>query len=148
VLHLNSPCISHKYSLPERLVTFLCAAYSSGHYQHPDYPAYGSSSMSSTTTPLGFSGWRMCSNALMSFAQTTPLGSSNGNIVSVNRNGFHQNSSPYATTIWANYVPSNQSCYYTTSYGPPAAAATIHPELQATSFHNNNNNQQERDLGA
>jgi hypothetical protein len=74
------------------------------------------------------------------------LGSSNGNI-SVNRNGFHQNSSPYATTIWANYVPSNQSCYYT-SYAPPAAA-TIHPALQAaTSFHNNNNNQQERDLGA
>ncbi|KAK3143366.1 hypothetical protein QOZ80_4AG0299470 [Eleusine coracana subsp. coracana] len=117
-----------------------------GHYQHQDYSAAYGNATSPTSPSLGFAGWRMYSNALMSFAEQTPPFSSSGNInnsnISVNNNGFHQNSSPYPTTIWTNYVPTNRP--YCASYG---RAATNDPAaIQAPpSFHNNN--QQERDLG-
>jgi hypothetical protein len=105
-----------------------------GRYQlRQDYPAYGNT----TTPPLGFAGWGMYSNPLMSSAQTTlALGSTSSSLVN-SSNGFHQNSSPsYATTIWTNYVPSNLPYY--TNYAPA---------LQALSAQTNNNNQQKRDLG-
>jgi hypothetical protein len=113
----------------------------SGRYQlRQDYPAYGNTT-SSTTPPLGFAGWGMYSNPLMSLAHsrtTLALVGVNSNTSLVNSsNGFHQNSSPpYATTIWTNYVPSNLPYY-----------SNYSPALQALSAQTNNNNQQKRELG-
>ncbi|TVU34224.1 hypothetical protein EJB05_16055, partial [Eragrostis curvula] len=74
--------------------------------------------------------------------QTTPFSRSiiiNNCNINVNSNGFHQNSSPYPTSIWSNYVPRNQP--YCTNYGP-----TTNDHVLQAHFHNNNN-QQEKDIG-
>ncbi|TVU16577.1 hypothetical protein EJB05_40148, partial [Eragrostis curvula] len=75
----------------------------SGSYQPQDYSI---GNTTSSTSPLGFADWRMYNNAIMSSAQTTtPFGSGINNCnINVSSNGFHQNSSPYSTNIWTNYM--------------------------------------------